>query len=249
MSQGGYVTLIGFVAREPNLRMTKDNRPVADVRVGATNRYLDKQTNEWRDGDTSYFTVTCWRRLADHAKASLHKGDPVMVKGRFRTRTYEDKQNRIRVEVEIIADTIGHDLSRGIANYLRPTRPQTENADNDGLADGDPLSHAGGDLAGSDLDARYPRPYEGGTAGYPDDPGAAGSMAGYGGPPAGGPGLGDPGVGQQIDEEEAVSQFRRDLDRDLAKDGQLVSGGLAMRDPAEGSLGEPEEPVGAPLPF
>jgi single-strand DNA-binding protein len=241
MSQGGYVTLIGFVAREPNLRMTKDKRPVADVRVGATNRYLDKTTNEWRDGDTSYFTVTCWRRLADHAKASLRKGDPVMVKGRFRTRTYEDKQSRIRVEVEIVADTIGHDLSRGTANYLRPSRSQTENADTDDLADGDP--------AGGDVDARYPQVCEGGSPGYPDDPGPAGSMAGYGAPPLGGPGLGDPGSGQQIDEEEAVNQLNRDLDRELAEDGQLAGGGPAMRDPAEASLGEPEEPAGAPLPY
>src|SRR5215469_6070722 len=94
MSQGAYVTLIGFVAREPTLRTTRDGRLVADVRVGATTRYYDKATDQWRDGDTSYYTVNCWRRLAGHVRASLHKGDPVMVKGRFRTHTYEDRQNR-----------------------------------------------------------------------------------------------------------------------------------------------------------
>lgn len=138
MSQGGFVTLIGFVAREPSLRTTKDGRPVADVRVGATTRYLDKERNVWRDGDTSYYTVNCWRRLAGHVRASLHKGDPVVVKGRFRTHTYEDKQNRIRTEVEIIAETIGHDLSRGIANYIRPERPRAQAAMDDELAEGDP---------------------------------------------------------------------------------------------------------------
>ncbi len=120
MSQGGYVTLVGFVAREPNLRQTKDGKNVADVRVGTTARVLDKVTGEWRDGDTSYYTVNCWRRLADHVKASLRKGDPVMIKGRFKTRSYEDKAGRLRTEVEIVADTVGHDLNRGVANYLRP---------------------------------------------------------------------------------------------------------------------------------
>ena len=80
-------------------------------------------TGEWRDGDTSYYTVNCWRRLGDHAKASLHKGEPVVVKGRFHTRSYEDKTGRLRTEVEITADTVGHDLSRGISNYMRTRTP------------------------------------------------------------------------------------------------------------------------------
>jgi single-strand DNA-binding protein len=123
MSQGGYVTLVGFVAREPNLRETKDGRHVTDVRVGTTARLLDKQTGVWRDGETSYYSVSCWRRLADHVKASLRKGDPVVVKGRFKTRSYEDKAGRFRTEVEIVADTVGHDLNRGVANYIRQQRP------------------------------------------------------------------------------------------------------------------------------
>ena len=64
MSQGGFVTLVGFVAMEPSLRVTKDGHHVADVRVGTASRMLDKQTGEWVDGETSFYTVTCWRRLA-----------------------------------------------------------------------------------------------------------------------------------------------------------------------------------------
>ena len=128
MRQGGYVTLVGFVAREPNLREVKDGRHVTDVRVGTTTRVVDKGTGEWRDGDTSYYTVNCWRRLADHVKASLRKGDPVVVMGRFKTRSYEDKAGRFRTEVEIVADTVGHDLNRGVANYLRQQRPAAAEA-------------------------------------------------------------------------------------------------------------------------
>ena len=128
MSQGGYVTLVGFVAREPYLRETKNGVHVADMRIGATTRMLDKQTGEWVDADTSYFTVTCWRRLADHAKASLHKGDPVVVKGRFRTKNYEDKVGQLRTEVQIMAETVGHDLTRGIANYIWPKHTRQDTA-------------------------------------------------------------------------------------------------------------------------
>lgn len=134
MSQGGYVTLVGFVAQEPNLRTTKNGKTVTDVRVGTTPRFRDRATGEWRDGETSYYTVSCWQRLADHARASLHKGDPVLVKGRFKTRSFEDKTGQLRTVIEITADTVGHDLTRGIANYIRP-RHQHVNTEGDQTRD------------------------------------------------------------------------------------------------------------------
>jgi len=155
MSQGGFVTLVGYVAAEPRLRETKDGHHVADVRVGTTTRMLDKQTGEWVETDTSYYTVTCWRRLADHAKASLRKGDPVLVKGRFRTTSYEDKTGRLRTEVAIVADTVRHDLSRGIANYIRPERPRQDVADDpaaEGPQGGDPIDEAAIEQFGRELD-------------------------------------------------------------------------------------------------
>ena len=120
MSQGGYVTLVGFVAQDPIQRPTKNGVLVTDLRVGATPRVQDRVTNEWRDGDTSYYSVSCWRRLGDHVRASLHKGDPVMIKGKFRSRTFTDKAGVSRTVIDIMADTVGHDLNRGVANYLRP---------------------------------------------------------------------------------------------------------------------------------
>ena len=158
MSQGGYVTLVGFVARDPIIRQTKQGTNVTDLRVGTTTRILDRTTGEWRDGDTNYYTVKCWRRLADHTKASLHKGEPVMVKGRFRTRSYEDKTGQLKTEVEIEADAIGHDLSRGISNYIR-TRTPADTAD--GRADG---SARTGEYAGAGGSAQDDRPAEHGHA-------------------------------------------------------------------------------------
>jgi single-strand DNA-binding protein len=123
MSQGGYVTLVGFMAQDPRQRQVRDGILVTDLRVGATTRVQDRVTNEWRDGDTSYFDVSCWRRLSDHARASLHKGDPVFIKGRIRSRTFTDKNGQVRTVIDIIADTVGHDLNRGVANYLGRQRP------------------------------------------------------------------------------------------------------------------------------
>ena len=118
MSQGGYVTLVGFVAQDPRQHETKGGR-VTKLRIGATPRIQDKATQEWHDAETSYYDVSCWRRLGDHVQASMRKGDPVFVKGRFQARSYEDKTGQLRHVIDINADAVGHDLNRGIANYMR----------------------------------------------------------------------------------------------------------------------------------
>jgi single-strand DNA-binding protein len=189
MSQGGYVTLVGFVAREPMLRKTKDDTSVADVRIGTTARYLDRETDIWREGETCYYTVNCWRRLADNVRASLHKGDPVVVKGKFRTRTYKDREGMIKTEAEIIADTVGHDLSRGVANFIRPPRARPEAAAE--LSAGE---EARGDYGQASGDYG---PDDSGGEPLPSD----GDVSPFAGP---GSGLG------RID-EEAVQDFANDL--------------------------------------
>ena len=138
MSQGGYVTLVGFVAQDPIQRPTKNGVLVTDLRVGATPRVQDRVTNEWRDGITSYYDVSCWRRLGENVRASLRKGDPVMIKGKFRSRTFTDKNGVTRTVIDIVADSVGHDMNRGVANYLRQHRPAA--------ADGDPATETSQDM-------------------------------------------------------------------------------------------------------
>ena len=108
MSQGGYVTLVGFVAQDPIQRPTKNGVLVTDLRVGATPRVQDRVTNEWRDGITSYYDVSCWRRLGENVRASLRKGDPVMIKGKFRSRAFTDKNGVTRTVIDIVADSVGN---------------------------------------------------------------------------------------------------------------------------------------------
>ena len=134
MSQGAFVTLVGYVAQEPSIRTTRTGKTITELRVGITPRYHDQATGEWRDAESSYFTVSCWDRLAQHVRASMHKGEPVVVRGKFKTSTYEDKDGRSRTDTRITAETVGHDLSRGIANYIRHRSKQPP-AEGDQAAD------------------------------------------------------------------------------------------------------------------
>jgi single-strand DNA-binding protein len=122
MSQENQITLRGFVTKEPTLRQTVlTATPVAEIRVGCTPRRLNRDTGEWQDAPTSYFTVKCWRRLAINARSSLHKGDMVVIRGRFYTNNWIDNQQRPRSAIEIEADSVGHDLAYGWSTFLRGT--------------------------------------------------------------------------------------------------------------------------------
>jgi len=120
------VTVTGFVAMEPRLVFTKQSLiPVVNLRVGTTPRRVDVTTGEWRDLPSSFFTVNCWRRLAYSVSASLHKGDPVIIRGRLKSRTWNDN-GVMRSAVDIEAESVGHDMSFGWAHFMKGLHPSTE---------------------------------------------------------------------------------------------------------------------------
>jgi single-strand DNA-binding protein len=119
MFNGATVTLAGYVATEPNYRTINDTTPIVSMRVAWTARFRDRETGEWRDGTTSFANVNCWRKLADNVAPSLRKGHAIVVTGRLEVREFGDREGRRRLSVDIEADTIGHDLSRGVTHFQR----------------------------------------------------------------------------------------------------------------------------------
>lgn len=119
-----HVSLTGYVATQPVTRLVKEGVTNVTMRVAWTPRRQDRVSGEWLDGNTSYASVICWRKLATNAAVSLRKGDPVTLQGRLSVREFEDKEGRARTAVEIDASSIGHDLTRGVATFQR-VRPQT----------------------------------------------------------------------------------------------------------------------------
>jgi single-strand DNA-binding protein len=118
------ISLTGYVATQPQIRTTPSGALNVSMRVAWTPRRQDRVTGEWADGNTSYVTVICWRKLASNAGVCLRKGDPVVVKGRLSVREFDDRQGARRTSVEVEATSVGHDLSRGVAQFQR-VRPQT----------------------------------------------------------------------------------------------------------------------------
>ena len=142
MINGATVTLAGYVATEPHYKTVNDEIPHVSLRVAWTSRFRDRETGEWRDGKTSFANVNCWRKLANNVVSSLRKGQAIVVTGRLQVRDFDDKEGRRRIAVDIEADAIGHDLSRGVAHFQRTFRPAGEAAADgqpDGLATGEAI--------------------------------------------------------------------------------------------------------------
>lgn len=132
------VTVIGNVASDVALRFTHAGEPVASFRLAAGTRRFDREGNRWVDGDTHFFSVSCWRGLARNVLESLRKGMPVVVQGRLRTREVSrpcgESGHTIRY-VDIDAVTVGHDLTRGTAQFTRVKREAVVASEQRAVAD------------------------------------------------------------------------------------------------------------------
>ncbi|RIQ11368.1 single-stranded DNA-binding protein [Jiangella rhizosphaerae] len=128
------ITVIGNVATEPRLDRTKNGDAFASFRLACSGAWYDQRTRSWVDDETSFYTVYCWKSpLADNIKASLRKGDPVVVHGRLKNREWRDANNLVRVAPEITARSLGHDLYRGTSSFTKVTRQPAVPDDDDAV--------------------------------------------------------------------------------------------------------------------
>ncbi len=169
------ITVRGFVASEIRSATTPGGVATASFRFGATERRYDRGSSTWVDGNTNWFTVQGYRQLAGNIGCSIKKGQRVIVVGRLKMRSWE-KDGRVYHDAEINAESVGHDLMWGTANFIRSSGtgiqaaagsgapgapgsgdgidggPQTQPGDTAGDTDGDA---SGGDDDGADGHATF----------------------------------------------------------------------------------------------
>ncbi len=116
------ITIAGNLVDDPELRFTPAGQPVAKFRVASTPRFLDKSTNEWRDGDSLFLTCNVWRQAAENVAESLTRGMRVIVSGRLRQRSYETKEGEKRTVYEVEVDDVGPSLRNASAKVNRASR-------------------------------------------------------------------------------------------------------------------------------
>jgi len=116
------ITVVGNLVDDPTLRFTPQGQPVCNFRIASTPRFLDKTTNEWKDGDSLFLTCNVWRQAAENAAESLLRGMRVIVSGRLKQRSYETKEGEKRTVYEIEVDDVGPSLRNASAKVSKVAR-------------------------------------------------------------------------------------------------------------------------------
>lgn len=117
------ITLTGNLTRDPEVSFTPAGVCFARFSIAVTPRKFDQQSNQWTDGETTFWDTTAWRAMAEHVGESLRKGDRVIAVGTVRTHRWQDKDtNEPRSRVVLDLDDIGPSLTWATAKVEKAER-------------------------------------------------------------------------------------------------------------------------------
>ncbi|MCQ6552099.1 single-stranded DNA-binding protein [Streptomyces sp. C10-9-1] len=171
------ITVVGNLVDDPELRFTPSGAAVAKFRVASTPRTFDRQTNEWKDGESLFLTCSVWRQAAENVAESLQRGMRVVVQGRLKQRSYEDREGVKRTVFELDVEEVGPSLRNATAKVTKTT------------GRGGQGGYGGGQQGGGGWGQGPGGGQQGGGGAPADDPWATGAPAG-GGQQQGGGGWG-----------------------------------------------------------
>ncbi|MFF1748013.1 single-stranded DNA-binding protein [Streptomyces mirabilis] len=116
------VTVVGNLTADPELRHTNSGIPVAGFTIASTPRVFDRDRSEFVDGETLFLRCSLWRQAGENATQSLTRGMRVIVTGRIRQRTFDDKEGIRRTTVEIDAEEVAASLTYATAKVTKTYR-------------------------------------------------------------------------------------------------------------------------------
>ncbi|MGW1835532.1 single-stranded DNA-binding protein [Streptomyces sp. BBFR2] len=189
------ITVVGNLVDDPELRFTPSGAAVAKFRVASTPRTFDRQTNEWKDGESLFLTCSVWRQAAENVAESLTRGTRVIVQGRLKQRSYEDREGVKRTVYELDVDEVGASLRNATAKV---TKTSGRGGQGGGGFGGGPQGggQGGGGWGGGPGGGQQ----QGGGGAPADDPWATGGPSGGGQQGGGGGGWGGGSGGGYSDE-------------------------------------------------
>src|ERR1700712_1447711 len=116
------ITVVGNLTGDPELRFTPSGAAVANFTIVSTPRSFDKNSNEWKDGDTLFLNCSIWRQAAENVAEPLQKGMRVVAQGRLKQSSYETREGEKRTVVELDVEEVGPSLKYATAKVARVQR-------------------------------------------------------------------------------------------------------------------------------
>ncbi len=180
------ITVIGNLVDDPELRFTPSGAPVANFRIASTPRTFDRQTNEWKDGDTLFLSCAVWRQAAENVAESLQRGMRVIVQGRLKSRQNETREGEKRTVFEIDVEEVGPSLRSATAKVAK-TQRSGGGGGYSGGGGGGGFQQGGQQSAPADDPWATPAPQQGGGGWGGPSQGQSPQGGGQGGAPANDP--------------------------------------------------------------
>ena len=178
------ITVVGNLTADPELRFTQAGAAVASFTVASTPRTFDRASGEWKDGEALFLRCSIWRQAAENVAESLTRGMRVIVQGRLKQRSYEDREGVKRTVYELDVEEVGASLRSATAKVTK-TAGGARGGQGGGFGGGGGGGGQGGGGWGGNSGGGQP------AGGAPaDDPWATSAPAGGGQQPQGGGGNG-----------------------------------------------------------
>ena len=177
------ITVVGNLTADPELRFTPNGAAVANFTVASTPRTFDRQTNEWKDGEALFLRCSVWREAAENVAESLTKGMRVIVQGRLKARSYDDRDGNRRTSWELDVDEVGPALRFATAKVTRAQRGGGGGQQGGGFGGAPAGGGFGGNNDGGFGDAQqgggWGGQQQGGGQAAPQDPWSGGGGGGW----------------------------------------------------------------------
>ena len=116
-----HITIMGRLTKNPELRRTGSNIPVASFTLAVDRDIANKQTGE---KETDFIDCTAWRNTAEFVEKYFTKGRIAVVSGRLQMRKWTDKDGNNRTSYEVVADSVYFGDSKNTNNLVSPGIPQ-----------------------------------------------------------------------------------------------------------------------------
>lgn len=122
MSGDTQLVIAGNLTDDPALKYTASGVAIAEFTVASTPRSFDKTTNAWKDGETLFMRCSVWRNQAESVAESLTRGTRVVVTGRLKQHSYEDREGNKRTVINLDVDEVAASLKNATVKVNKVSR-------------------------------------------------------------------------------------------------------------------------------
>jgi single-strand DNA-binding protein len=118
-----HITIHGRLTADPELKQTQSGVSVCNITVA-----VDRSYKNGEEKQTDFFTVICWRNLAEMVGKYFKKGKEILVSGEMQSRKWKDKDGNNRISWELMANGVDFCGSKSDSNGsdLAPASPSVQ---------------------------------------------------------------------------------------------------------------------------